>query len=217
MTNQVKIFKVETAGDCEWRTSETVGYFIANNAKEVAEYLVVNKITPSYYFVIKEVKCYNVIGIEQRYVKSVLVDKYGKLEINTYVDELGNLKKLQDAKSGLEKLTQDERKALGLEQGELNMSMSDFFVGTMDSPVIERETFTENKPKPLSAKQAKEEMDKNIINYVNSNIEQAIKGNKYSFVIDMGQFSNEAIDRVIDLYHDYDIDMAYTNLYFTIK
>ncbi len=60
-------------------------------------------------------------------------------------------------------------------------------------------------------------MDKNIINYVNSNIEQAIKGNKYSFVIDMGQFSNEAIDRVIDLYHDYDIDMAYTNLYFTIK
>ena len=36
------------------------------------------------------------------------------------------------------------------------MSMSDFFVGTMDSPFIERETFTEIKPKPLSAKQAKE-------------------------------------------------------------
>ena len=97
------------------------------------------------------------------------------------------------------------------------MSMSDFFVGTMDSPSIERKTFTETKPKPFSVKQAKEEMDKNIINYVNSNIEQAIKENKYSFVIDMGQFSNEAIDRVIDLYHDYDIDMAYTNLYFTIK
>lgn len=97
------------------------------------------------------------------------------------------------------------------------MSMSDFFAGTMDSQFIERETFTESKPKPLSAKQAKEEMDNNIINYVNSNIEQAIKGNKYSFVIDMGQFSNEAIDRVIDLYHDYDIDRAYTNLHFTIK
>ena len=97
------------------------------------------------------------------------------------------------------------------------MSMSDFFVGTMDSQFIERETFIEKNPKPLSAKQAKEEMDKNIINYVNSNIEQAIKENKYSFVIDMGQFSNEAIDRVIDLYRDYDIDMAYTNLYFTIK
>ncbi len=95
--------------------------------------------------------------------------------------------------------------------------MSDSFVGTIDSPFIERETFAELKPKPFSAKQAKDEMDKNIINYVNSNIEQAIKGNKYSFVIDMGQFSNEAIDRVIDLYHDYDIDMAYTNLYFTIK
>ena len=115
MTNQVKFFKVETAGGCEWRTSKTVGYFMANNAKEVAEYLVVNNIEPSYYFVIKEVKCHNVVGIEQTYVKSVLVDKYGKLEINTYVDELGNLKKLQDAKSGLEKLTQDERKALGLE------------------------------------------------------------------------------------------------------
>ena len=115
MTNQVKFFKVETASDCEWRTSETVGYFMANNAKEVAEYLVVNNIEPSRYFVIKEVKCHNVVGIEQTYVKSVLVDKYGKLEINTYVDELGNLKKLQDAKSGLEKLTQDERKALGLE------------------------------------------------------------------------------------------------------
>ena len=115
MTNQVKIFKVETAGDCEWRTSKTVGYFIANNTKEVAEYLVVNNVKPSYHFVIKEVKCYDVIGIEQTYVKSVLVDKYGKMEINTYVDELENLKKLQDAKSGLEKLTQDERKALGLE------------------------------------------------------------------------------------------------------
>ena len=115
MTNKVKIFKVETAGDCEWRTSKTVGYFMANNAKEVAEYLVVNNIEPSYYFVIKEVKCHDVVGIEQKYVKSVLVDKYGKLEIKTYIDELENLKKLQDAKSGLEKLTQDERKALGLE------------------------------------------------------------------------------------------------------
>ena len=115
MTNQVKIFKVETAGDCEWIASKTVGYFMANNAKEVAEYLVVNNIKPSYYFKIKEVKCEEVVGIEQRYVKSVLVDKYGKMEINTYVDEIENLKKLQDAKSGLEKLTQDERKALGLE------------------------------------------------------------------------------------------------------
>ena len=67
------------------------------------------------YFVIKEVKCHDVVGIEQKYVKSVLVDKRGKLEIKTYIDELENLKKLQDAKSGLEKLTQDERKALGLE------------------------------------------------------------------------------------------------------
>ena len=34
------------------------------------------------------------------------------------------------------------------------MSMSDFFVETMDSPFIERETLTENKTQPLSAKQA---------------------------------------------------------------
>ena len=97
------------------------------------------------------------------------------------------------------------------------MSMSDFFAGTMDSPITESKTTTENKPKPLSAKQAKEEMDKNIISYVNRNIEQAIKENKYSFVINMEQFSNEAIDRVMDLYHDYDIETAYNNLYFTIK
>ena len=117
MTNQVKIFKVETAGDIEWRTSSTVGYFMANNAKEVAEYLVVNNIKPSYCFAIKEVKCHDVVGIEQTYVKSVLVDKYGKLEneVDSLKRELENLKKLQDAKSGLEKLTQDERKALGLE------------------------------------------------------------------------------------------------------
>ena len=115
MTDKVKIFKVETAGDCEWITSSTVGYFMANNAKEVAEYLVVNNIKPFYHFVIKEVECHNVVGIEQRYVKSVLVDKYGKMKINTYVDEIENLKKLQDVKSGLGKLTEDERKALGLE------------------------------------------------------------------------------------------------------
>lgn len=97
------------------------------------------------------------------------------------------------------------------------MSMSDFFVGTMDSPITENKTNTILMPKPLSSKQAKEEMDKSIINYVNRNIEQAIKENKYSFVINMEQFSNEAIDRVIDLYHDYDIETAYTNLYFTIR
>ena len=98
------------------------------------------------------------------------------------------------------------------------MSMSDFFVGTMDSPFIERETFAENKPKPLSAKQAKEEMDKNIINYVNRNIEQAIKDGKYSFVFDMGQFSSDAIKRVIDLYDDYDIEMTHSKtLHFIIK
>lgn len=97
------------------------------------------------------------------------------------------------------------------------MSMSDFFVGTMDSPITESKTNTILIPKPFSAKQAKEEMDKNIINYINRNIEQAVKENKYSFVINMEQFSNEAIDRVIDLYHDYDIETAYTNLYFTIR
>ena len=98
------------------------------------------------------------------------------------------------------------------------MSMSDFFIGTMDSPLIEREAFTEGKPKPLLAKQAKEEMDKNIISYVNRNIEQAIKDSKYSFVIDMGQFSSDAIKRVIDLYDDYDIEMTHSKtLHFIIR
>ena len=55
------------------------------------------------------------------------------------------------------------------------MSMSDFFVETMDSPFIERETLTENKTQPLSAKQAKEDMDKSTVNHVNYYIEQAIK------------------------------------------
>lgn len=50
MTNQVKIFKVEIAGDCEWITSKTVGYFIANNTKEVADTLLLttlNRLTIS--------------------------------------------------------------------------------------------------------------------------------------------------------------------------
>ena len=95
--------------------------------------------------------------------------------------------------------------------------MSDFFIGTMDSPLTEIKTNAVLKPKPLSAKQAKEELDKNIISYVNRNIEQAIKENKYSFVIDMEQFSNEAMDRVVDLYADYEIEKVYNSLYFTIK
>ena len=95
--------------------------------------------------------------------------------------------------------------------------MSDFFIGTMDSPLTESKTNAVLKPKPLSAKQAKEELDKNIISYVNRNIEQAIKENKYSFVIDMEQFSNEVMDRVVDLYADYEIEKVYNSLYFTIK
>ena len=95
--------------------------------------------------------------------------------------------------------------------------MSYFFIGTMDSPLTEIKTNAVLKPKPLSAKQAKEELDKNIISYVNRNIEQAIKENKYSFVIDMEQFSNEAMDRVVDLYADYEIEKVYNSFYFTIK
>ena len=97
------------------------------------------------------------------------------------------------------------------------MSMSDFFTGTMDSPITENKTNAALKPKPLSAKQAKEEIDKFVISYINSNIKQAIKDSKYTFAIDMKQFSNEAIDRVVELYGDYDIEQVYNCLYFTIK
>ena len=97
------------------------------------------------------------------------------------------------------------------------MSMSDFFIGTMDSPLTESKSNAILKPKPLSAKQAKEEMDNFVISYINRNIKQAIKDNKYTFVIDMKQFSNEAIDRAVELYNDYDIEQVYNCLYFTIK
>ena len=97
------------------------------------------------------------------------------------------------------------------------MSMSDFFTGTMESPFIERESITENKVKPFSAKQAKEEMDKSIINHVNYNIEQAIKEHKYTFDVDMWGFPVDCFDRVRELYNDYEITGCGEVLTFKIK
>ena len=65
------------------------------------------------------------------------------------------------------------------------MSMSDFFIGTMDSPVIERETFTENKPKPLSAKQAKEAFVKEQANKWKDKIDPRAYGALMSYEVNI--------------------------------
>ena len=49
--------------------------------------------------------------------------------------------------------------------------MSDFFIGTMDSPLTESKTNAVLKPKPLSAKQAKESFIKEQANKWESQID----------------------------------------------
>lgn len=99
------------------------------------------------------------------------------------------------------------------------MSMSDFFINTIDKPVSVDDIISNNCEmlKPISATKAKSEMDKKLIKEINKVIENNINNLNFSFEINMKGYSSQAIDRVIELFHDYDIEKVYSTLYFKIK
>jgi len=77
--------KVITEGDCEGRTTKTVAIFQCDNERQVASYLLANKIKPYYHFTFTQVR--NPLEDIRNYeVPANLVlstDNYGRANIST--------------------------------------------------------------------------------------------------------------------------------------
>jgi len=76
--------KVTTEGDCEGRTIKTVAIFECDNEKQVASYLLANKIKPEYFFKFTQV-CNPLQDIRGYSVPDNLVvdkDTYGRISMS---------------------------------------------------------------------------------------------------------------------------------------
>lgn len=102
-----KIIKLTTEGDCEGRSTETVGYF-QGSIEQIITYCVLNNIKPFYYFcqdIVDVIDCRN---IEPKVV--VAEDKYRRISYKTTED----LQKQAEINKVLSKLSDKEKELLGL-------------------------------------------------------------------------------------------------------
>lgn len=103
----MKIIKLTTEGDCEGRTTKTVGYF-AGTIEQVITYCVANNIKPCYNF---QKNVVEVIDCSSLTVKvQVKEDDYGHIKYKT--DKY--LEKQAEINAALSKLTDKEKELLGI-------------------------------------------------------------------------------------------------------
>ena len=103
----MSIIKLITEGDCEGRTTQTVGYFVGT-LEQVMTYCVRNNIRPYYHFkkvLVDVVDCSAVVP-----KLKVQEDSYGRITHSTDED----LEKQAAINSALSKLTVKEKKLLGI-------------------------------------------------------------------------------------------------------
>lgn len=106
MSNQ-KLIKLTTEGDEEGRTTSTVGLFLGT-LDQVITYCIENNIKPYYNFKASDVTVVDVSNIEPKVVTSI--GSYGRIEYKTPED----LKVIAARNAALSKLSEEERKLLGL-------------------------------------------------------------------------------------------------------
>lgn len=108
MSSEKQVFKITTEGDCEGRSTRTVGFFLAFNLDQVVSYLHKKGIKPYYSFNASVVDIADVSS-ESCTVKCRL-GTYGQVIVEKSEEE----KKAALLKSALSKLTADEKIALGI-------------------------------------------------------------------------------------------------------
>ena len=106
------IYKATTQGDCEGRSTTTLGIFKANSKLQVIEYLVANNIKPYYNYSVEEIDVLDISDTKVTYVADIVEEKYGTIKVVLNVERQAELEKQQLIKSALSKLTNKEILAL---------------------------------------------------------------------------------------------------------
>lgn len=106
------LYKATTEGDCEGRSTRTLGIFKANSKLQVIEYLVVNNIKPYYNYKVEEIDVLDISDTKVTYVADIIEESYGTIKVVLNAERQAELEKQQLIKSALGKLTDKEILAL---------------------------------------------------------------------------------------------------------
>ena len=106
------IYKATTEGDCEGRTTRTLGIFKANSKLQVIEYLVANNIKPYYGYMVEEIDVLDISDTKVIYVADIREERYSTIKVILNSEHQSELEKQQLIKSALGKLTDEEISAL---------------------------------------------------------------------------------------------------------
>ena len=106
------LYKATTEGDCEGRTTRTLGIFKANSKLQVIEYLVTNNIKPCYNYKVEEIDVLDISDTKVTYVADIIEEDYGRIKFILATERKAELEKQQLIISALGKLTDKEILAL---------------------------------------------------------------------------------------------------------
>lgn len=106
------LYKATTEGDCEGRSTRTLGVFKANSKLQVIEYLVINNIKPCYTYMVEEINVLDITDTKVTHVSDIIEDSYGRIDVVLNSERQAELEKQQLIKSALGKLTDKEISAL---------------------------------------------------------------------------------------------------------
>ena len=106
------LYKATTEGDCEGRTTRTLGIFKANSKLQVIEHLVTNNIKPYYGYMVEEIDVLDISDTKVIYVADIIEERYSTIKVILNSEHQSELEKQQLIKSALGKLTDEEISAL---------------------------------------------------------------------------------------------------------
>ena len=106
------IYKATTEGDCEGRSTKTLGIFKANSKIQVIEYLVTNNIKPYYGYKVEELDVLDISDTEVAYVADIIEERYGTIKVVLNSERQAELERQLLIKTALGKLTDKEISAL---------------------------------------------------------------------------------------------------------
>ena len=106
------LYKATTEGDCEGRTTRTLGIFKANSKLQVIEYLVTNNIKPCYDYKVEEIDVLDISDTKITHVADIIEEDYGRIKVVLNAERQAELERQQLIISALGKLTDEEILAL---------------------------------------------------------------------------------------------------------
>ena len=106
------LYKATTEGDCEGRSTKTLGLFKANSKLQVIEYLVTNGIKPYYDYKIEEIKVEDISELKVNYVADIIEEQFGRIKVVLNSELQAKLEQELLIKTALSKLTDKEILAL---------------------------------------------------------------------------------------------------------